>query len=352
MDTITHALSGVLLGRATTSNKKLYGANLSIRARLIAGFLAAAFPDIDIIGRFFGVISYLDMHRGITHSVILLPVWALLLAFIFSRFSKGVYHWKDFYFISLAGIAIHITGDVITAYGTMMFAPFSAAKYAWPSTFIIDIYFTGIILVSILLFWYFKEKGKQVAIGGLVVLLSYIGYQGTLNLQARQVAEKYSQENNLVQADISVMPQPFSPFHWKIIIKTGDKYIVSYIDLISEKVFTAGKDAGLFDRINALYLPVGQNSWNNINQFGDLQPELSKKVWFMDVMKPIRRFMLFPSVNLAVTENKDNCVWFRDHRFVLDGIRHSPFLFGACKIQQKGWSLFRLDNNKMIPMIN
>ncbi|MDH5396397.1 MAG: metal-dependent hydrolase, partial [Gammaproteobacteria bacterium] len=158
MDTITHALSGMLLARATKTNpvKPEYSDSktLSLQARLWAGFFAAAFPDIDIVASFFGTMTYLDMHRGITHSVIMLPLWAFVLAFLFAKISRNYYHWKAFYAISFLGIALHIAGDVITAYGTMLLAPLSIMKFAWPTTFIIDFYFSGIILLSIILFVY------------------------------------------------------------------------------------------------------------------------------------------------------------------------------------------------------
>ena len=47
MDPLTHALSGALLVRAAISPQSKSRA-LPLRTALIAGFAAAAFPDIDI----------------------------------------------------------------------------------------------------------------------------------------------------------------------------------------------------------------------------------------------------------------------------------------------------------------
>lgn len=352
MDTLTHALSGLLIGRATSSKTtKIYKKRLSLRARLLAGFFAAAFPDIDIIARFFGTLNYLEMHRGITHSIIMLPIWALLISVVYAKISRNYYHWKDFYLISLFGVGIHIAGDVITAYGTMVFAPFSIYKLAWPTTFIIDFYFTGIILIAIIFAFIFRNKGQHIAVAGFACLLSYIGYQGILSQQAGELAEKYSKENKIINYKISVMPQPFSPYHWKAIIKTDEVYQVGYIDLMSKNLSLAGKDASIFAKVDALYRPVNQVKWTEINQYGELNTEQVKQVWNLDIMKPIRRFMLYPS--LANEENMaDGCVWFKDLRFVLDGVRQSPFKFGACKDENKDWQLFRLDNNVKVSMFN
>lgn len=346
MDTITHALSGMLLGRATTPNKTT-GNTLSLRARLTAGLLAAAFPDIDIIARFIGLLTYLESHRGITHSIILLPVWAIILSFIFSRFSKGRYQWQDFYLISAGGIGIHILGDVITAYGTMMLAPFSYTKFAWPSTFIIDFYFTGIIVIALIMAKLFHQYGKRIAIAGLSMLASYIIYQGTLYSTAVEIAQGYVQQRNIQQAEVYAMPQPLSPYHWKVIVRENEKYHMSYIDLKSDKVLVAEPGAGMFEKIEALYRPVSQLQWMQVAQYGEKDIVLAKQVWGLDIMQPIRHFMMLPVVDDTYNkkiETSEYCVWFKDHRFILDGVRHSPFRFGACKETNNSWKLFRLSD--------
>ncbi|AFL73792.1 metal-dependent hydrolase [Thiocystis violascens] len=71
MDTLTHSLSGALMARATARP----GQALSQRERLLAGFLAAAFPDIDYLLFWFDPARFLDWHRAWIHSLVLLPAW-------------------------------------------------------------------------------------------------------------------------------------------------------------------------------------------------------------------------------------------------------------------------------------
>lgn len=347
MDTLTHALSGALLARATKKNNTQTG--LSLKARMIAGTLAAAFPDIDFIASFFGAISYLDNHRGITHSFILLPLWALLLAVVFSKLSKGRYQWKDFYLVAAGGLAIHILGDVITAYGTMMFAPISATKYAWPTTFIIDFYFTGIIVTALILAKVFQPYGKKIAVTGLIILVSYIGYQATLSQQAEQIAKNYVEKNKLQRAQIYVMPQPLSPHYWKAVVKTADTYHVSYINLLSDKPLALSENAGLFERIRNLYQAKEYLQWKTLAQYGSDDPQLAKNVWSLDLLKSIRAFMLFPIVDSVTTLPNKKCIWFKDHRFLLGDVRQVPFVFGACK-KESEWALYRRENDKAVAL--
>lgn len=156
MDTLTHALSGVLAARATGKQNTLENHRLSLRTRMAAGFLASAFPDIDFILWFVGDLAYLNNHRGLTHSFIMLPIWALLLSWVFAWLWRGRYYWREFYGVSAIGIGVHILGDIITAYGSMILAPISMVKFVFPTTFILDPWFTGIIFLALLLAWGIK----------------------------------------------------------------------------------------------------------------------------------------------------------------------------------------------------
>lgn len=137
MDTLTHALSGALLGRATAPRCPKSD-QLTIRGRMALGFVAAAFPDSDFILRGIDVLTYLNLHRGVTHSIVMLPLWALILALVVRALNRNKKPWRVYFGVIAMGIGIHIAGDVITAYGTKIFAPFSDFRLSWPTTFIID----------------------------------------------------------------------------------------------------------------------------------------------------------------------------------------------------------------------
>src|SRR6266850_5392779 len=106
MDTLTHALSGALLARATAPSD---ASPKSLRRRIAAGFFACASPDLDIVFRFFGPVVYLENHRGVTHSLILLPLWALLYSWILAKILREPRGWRALFGITAMSLALHIT---------------------------------------------------------------------------------------------------------------------------------------------------------------------------------------------------------------------------------------------------
>ncbi|MDR9437362.1 MAG: metal-dependent hydrolase [Thiohalophilus sp.] len=358
MDTLTHGLSSVLLARATASETPdreaiATGRVLSLRSRLTAGFLAGIFPDGDFLVRLIdGPLSYLKYHRGITHSVLMLPLWAGLLSLLFVLLWRGQYHWRAFYAVCAMSLGIHIFGDVITSFGTMILAPFSHAKFSLPSTFIIDFWFSGIIILALLVAWIWRRQGQQVALVGLTTLAMYIGMQHFQAWQARDLGREYVQQQGLEQSEVHALPQPLSPFNWKIVIEQPQQYHVSYVNLHRQQVIpTPEKQAGMFERINAIYRPLNRLNWETLPRYGEgAAHDLARNVWHQAVLKHIRDFMLFPALYRIEQREQGLCAWFQDHRFILGDARNVPFRFGACRNGTNDWQLYRHQGDHIVPL--
>lgn len=348
MDTLTHALSGALLARATAPHTPRPGPNgekpLATWARVGIGALAAAFPDGDFVMRAFGTLPYLESHRGVTHSIVMLPVWALLLAVVFMLLSRGRHHWREFVGVCAMGIGIHIAGDVITSFGTMILAPFSYARFSYPTTFIIDPIFTGIIVLGLIGAALWRRRGRAVATVGLAALAGYVGFQAVLHERAVAIGQHYARVHGLAQARSEALPQPLSPFNWKVVVRDGDRYHVAYVNLRTERVPPApSADAGLFARVGALYRPAGQLRWRVRERWGagGGQSALAERAW-AGFPPGLKRFMEYPALYEVDQRSVGTCAWFFDLRFSLDGIR-SPFRFGTCQAERGApWRLYRL----------
>lgn len=62
MDTLTHALSGALVARATQPRA---GGALPTRTRVAVGLLAAAFPDSDVVLSLVDPMTYLTDRKSV-----------------------------------------------------------------------------------------------------------------------------------------------------------------------------------------------------------------------------------------------------------------------------------------------
>lgn len=79
---------------------------------MLAGFFAAAFPDIDFALRLIDTLTYLNAHQGITHSIVLLPVWGLIVAWILAHLMPR-YPWQAFYGVALLGLGVQDRKSVV-----------------------------------------------------------------------------------------------------------------------------------------------------------------------------------------------------------------------------------------------
>jgi len=352
MDTLTHALSGMLVARASHRPPSGETGILSPRTRMAAGFLAAAFPDIDFIFWFFGDLAYLNNHRGWTHSIVMLPIWALLLSVTFAALWRGRYHWRQFYVISALGIGAHILGDIITAYGTMILAPFSMMKFAFPTTFILDPWFSGIILLALLLAWGVKQYSRVIAGIGLVILVSFVAYQASLHQKALAIAKAYANNQGWQTAEIHALPQFLLPYHWKLLVIHLDQYHVAYVNVARQEQPTSDTRSpqGFIRKVLAYYQPQGQLHWLVHERYGkqDNMHQLAREIWSLEEFRDIRKFMKFPALDRIEQRAEGTCGVFIDHRFVIDGVRIPPFQFGACRNQQQNWQLYRFKAGKGI----
>ena len=247
---------------------------------------------------------------------------------------------------------IHILGDIITAYGSMILAPFNMAKFAFPTTFILDPWFTGIILLALLLAWVFKQQSRRMAVSGLVVLFSFVAYQGYLHQQAVSIAESYSTRQGWVDAKAYALPQFLSPYHWKLVVTNNDQYHVTYVNLIKKESQQAPTkmNPGFIAQVRAHFKPVHDLGWRVHDRYGkqtDMQG-IAKEIWSLDMFSDIRRFMKFPALDRIEQRQEGTCGIFIDHRFVIDGLRTPPFQFGACQHKQQTWRLYRFKAGKGI----
>ena len=153
------------MGKALFRGEDMFASKPTNRARVItwALMLGAIFPDSDMLREWFSSnpMLILTWHRSITHSLLCLPIFSLLLAALtrwFVRWRK----WDAPSFAALAGlyaigILSHILLDLVTTFGTMIWSPLKWSRPAWDLIFIIDISFTAILFCPQILAWVYRQ---------------------------------------------------------------------------------------------------------------------------------------------------------------------------------------------------
>ncbi|PZE20442.1 metal-dependent hydrolase [Paenibacillus xerothermodurans] len=146
MDTITHTLFGLTLYAAVPKpdwNRKQKA------ALFVTAVGGSQIPDIDVISAWWDTAGRYQMwHRGLTHSVFLVPLWAALLSAISWLFWR-VKSWR-LYGMGALAVFIHDTSDLFNAWGTGYFEPFSQNRITFGTIPIVDLTFWAIMLGGLL----------------------------------------------------------------------------------------------------------------------------------------------------------------------------------------------------------
>ena len=303
--------------------------------RIAAGFFACAAPDLDFVVGFAGPVSYLENHRGVTHSLILLPLWALGLSWLLAKIVRepngkdGKAGWRALYGITAMAIGLHIAGDLITSYGTMILAPFSDWRPGIGTTFIIDLWFSGIIVAG-LIASAIVRRSRWPAVGALTVLVAYVGFQYTQKEQALEFAARHARPG----AKVDAQARPVSPFNWTVFVSDDDAHEYAHVNLVRKEPRRYQPGDGFIARIDAPYMPLDQAIWVRRTRYGEVDQARAREAWSSPAMAPLRWFDELP----AFDGSNERCVWFVDLRFLTPGRESMPFRYGACR-EAGGWRL-------------
>ncbi|MFT6335713.1 MAG: inner membrane protein [Saprospiraceae bacterium] len=231
MDSITQAVLGAAIGKACLGKKI---GNKSI----LIGAAIATLPDLDIIALpFLDLLERLSMHRGFSHSIIFSLLLALLLAYILRRIKIT----KEITFFRLARFSwltliTHMLLDGFTAYGTLLFLPFSDIRFGFDSINVVDPIYTMPMLIGLLLS--IKKKGDWALIKyaneiGIVLSSLYLVTTLVIKHNVNQKFEKALSTQNIQYTKINSQPVGIASFHWYGLARTQDGFYMgdySYSD--------------------------------------------------------------------------------------------------------------------------
>jgi Predicted membrane-bound metal-dependent hydrolases len=346
VDTVTHALFGALASRAVAtkaqSKNKFHNPYMPATIAAVAG----AFPDIDYVMFWVNPLTFLaEWHRSYTHSLVLLPLWTILLTGIFILVLPAMRkQWLITTGFAALGLASHILLDLLTVYGTKIFYPVSNHAFSLGTTFVIDPILSFLVITGLIVSCY--RPPRFAGVSCIFVLGVYVLIQWHLKTQACETGTSEISQASATYIDTVALPQPFSPFHWRIIIRENDGYSSALIDLlgVSEKLARWEGILPFIDLVSA-YRDVANAKWEKYTLFGDQpgQQLLARAVWEQKVMGEFRKFARFPVLyRIDQGDHATTCVWFSDLRYHISTVQ-PPFRYGMCRgWDSPEWERYRL----------
>ncbi|HEX6156871.1 MAG TPA: metal-dependent hydrolase [Burkholderiales bacterium] len=323
MDTLTHALSGALLARASAPRD---APPRSLPRRVAAGFFACAAPDLDFVVGFVGPVEYLLWHRGVTHSILLLPAWALLYSWILAKLLRQPGGWRALYGVTALALGAHIVGDLITSFGTIIFAPLSDWRAGIGTTFIIDLWFSGIILAGLIFSLVFR-RSRMPALTATFLLCGYVAFQYVQKQRALEFGAEYARSQALRDAKVTAHPKPVSPFNWTVFVSDDEAHRFAHVNLVRKEARRLQPGDGFIARVDAPYLPLEQAVWVTRRRYGETENDLIRGAWNSEPLAFFRWFADLP----AFDGMSQGCVWFTDLRFLTPGREGMPFRYRVCR---------------------
>jgi len=344
MDTFTHMLIGAGTAQLIPQGAQKAETPLpSWQQKAAIGALAAMFPDLDYLLFPLDPLAFLAYwHRAHTHSVFLAPFWAWILTLLWRQYKPSSQQVLLLFWINLTAILSHIISDSLTIYGTRWFSPLSDYQISWDLLFVVDIYFTLSILLTLALL--ILQRHSPYRACACLIPFSYLALVAVFKSTAyyQLPAQK---PPPVPQAMPGILvPQPFSPLYWQVIKVADNGFYQAYLKLANDSLANTFSQLlpGITFTHSSYQLP-GQLHWRHYPLMPD-NPNWrnnAERVWLDEKFTPFRDFTDYPVFYAYRTQAEKTCVWFSDLRYHWPGVVPA-FRFGMCKNANNSWQVYRM----------
>jgi inner membrane protein len=298
LDTLTHTVLGACLGEVIAGKK------LGKKAMLY-GALANNLPDIDVVASLWtDHAENMLVHRGITHSLLVIFLLTPALAYAFRKKHPDVTI-KESLWLWGSGLLIHIFIDAYTSYGTGWFEPFDHRRITFNALYIVDPVFTIPMIVSsvaLLALNRHSIKRTRWAKAGLYISSGYLLLVSINKLYINSVINENITSQGLKCKKFMATPTPLNNFLWYVIVDSGkDLYSGYYSDFDKTKRI----DFDTVKKNDSLLIPFKST-------------------------KEVIRLIRFSQGYYCLQQLPDSAVIFNDMRFGSQGgwyIKDAPYVF-------------------------
>ena len=239
MDNLTHSLVGLMLARAGLEKTTVRGTAMMV--------LAANAPDADAFVWFTGTMRYIEYHRTYTHSLVFLPLVALLpMLLVRAKFS-----WRS-YLAAIIGVLSHLLLDWTNAYGIPLALPFSYHRFRLDINNIVDVWILAILLIAVVATALARLVSSEIgerkstaprrawAWAALAAVLAFEGLRVVTHARAIAVMSARLYEGAPPQR-VTALPNGVTPFTWRGVIEGPGFVVIAPVDLLAEYDPRAGR---------------------------------------------------------------------------------------------------------------
>jgi len=224
LDPVSQGAFGAIFAQTISNKKKLIAGS-------ILGCLAGLAPDLDVLIRSNSdPLLKLEFHRQFTHSLVFIPIGALIVTLFTRLFFKKYLNWKESYLFCLFGFATHGLLDACTSYGTQLLWPFSNERVSWNNISVVDPFLTIPIIIFIITA--ILRNNKFISFFGILYIFLFLG-MGVFQKNRAEEAGKYL-ANMRGHGDIklTVKPSLGNLLLWKVIYEDKGYYHVDAVRLL------------------------------------------------------------------------------------------------------------------------
>ena len=217
----------------------------------VIGFVAGMSADLDVlITSSKDPLLFLEYHRHFTHSLVFIPIGALICTVLFrclfrSWFKRHSMSFNTTYLFSFVGYATHALLDACTTYGTQLLWPFSHARVAWNTVSVVDPLFT--LPVMVLVFTAAYKRSTLLAWFATGYAFLYLGLGVVQNQRAMSAAKELALSRGHTALNLGVKPSMANLVVWKSVYEHNGRYYVDAVRVVAKPKVYQGTSVAKLD---------------------------------------------------------------------------------------------------------
>lgn len=215
MDSLTQIALGACVGAACVPASQR-------RKGLAVGAMLGTLPDLDVLVDYGGPVENFTMHRGFSHSILVLLPLAVLLWLALRRWWPPAREAPRRWLAAVALVLLtHTLLDAHTAYGTQLWWPFTSSPVSWATIFIVDPLYTLPLLLAaaaVLVRPGTPGAGRVLTVG-LAIGTAYLAWSWTAQAMVMRNVRTSLAVRGIEDAPVFLTPTPFNTLLWRIVVR-------------------------------------------------------------------------------------------------------------------------------------